>query len=334
MRVAICVNTYRRPDQLREALRSVADLRFGDGRPPAIDVIVVNNDAETSIESMLDDLRPSFPWGLHGLVEAKRGIPQARNRAVRYARSLGVDYVAFMDDDERTAPDWLDRLLQCADRCSGALIQGRVIPEFIDTAPAWATEGRFFEGGRDEAGLRPDQHLPNAATNNLLVKVDVFDSIGLFEEWWQTQGGDDTEFTLRAVRAGFNIIWCPDAIVREWIPPGRMTVRWVLRRGFRSGNTYGLIFRRLNGTGRGFALMVVIALLCLTRMALRQIPALLLDRAERIKRQQEALFAFGTLAGIVGHKYLEYQRPYTGAHFESSVLSTSGEGIGSSPASR
>ncbi len=42
--------------------------------------------------------------------QPQRGIPQARNAALDAARELGATHVAFIDDDETAAPDWLAAL--------------------------------------------------------------------------------------------------------------------------------------------------------------------------------------------------------------------------------
>lgn len=315
MRTAICINTFRRPEQLRGLLDSIAQLRFGNEPAPIVDVIVVNNDADNSVEPVLEEMRRQWPWRLHGLTEPRRGIPQARNRAIQHAQSLAADYYVFVDDDEVVDPDWLAHLLKCARDRGAAMAQGRVVPRFMTDAPSWAIEGHFFEGGRAEKNLVPGQPLVNGATNNLLVRADVVSIVGLFDEWWQTQGGDDTEFTLRAMRFGFHLIWCPEAIVYEWIPPARLSVGWLLKRGFRSGNTYGLIHRRVSTSSRGKILSAFACFAYLGLAVFHQVTSLFSNRAKRIKRRQELFWALGTLSGLLGYKYLEYQKPLVSEHF-------------------
>ena len=309
-RIAVCLNTFRRPTQLRKTLEAIGTLKFDRKPAPQINVVIVNNDSTSGIEPLLDELRPGYPWPLHGLREPRRGIPQARNRAVRHAQSLGVDYCAFLDDDEYPDPDWLARLMSCSERKHAPIVQGQVIPQFMAEAPAWMVEGRFFHGGRDLPALNSGHTLCSGATNNLLVRSDVFTSMGLFDEWWATQGGDDTEFTLRAARFGFMIVWCPEAIVHEWIPSGRMTVRWILTRGFRAGNTRGLIGARQSNNLSSRLLLLAASLLLVTRSSAQLACGCLAKKSKRLNLLQEFIFSIGTFSGIFGFKFLEYERPY------------------------
>ncbi|UCC32144.1 MAG: glycosyltransferase family 2 protein, partial [Phycisphaerales bacterium] len=109
MRVAVCVITCRRPEGLQRLLRALNALTFR-GDPPDIEVIVVDNDADTSAASVCDLLRRDLNWPLRYEVEPQRGIPFARNRAVACAADT-ADFVSFIDDDEVPQPSWLDELL-------------------------------------------------------------------------------------------------------------------------------------------------------------------------------------------------------------------------------
>lgn len=315
MRVGICVCTFRRPEQLATLLAAIAALDFSSDSAPQFDVVVVNNDVGTSVAPVLDQARTKLGDRLHGLEEPRRGIPQARNCGLRHALSLGADYVAFLDDDEWPDPNWLEKLLEGAVVNDAALVQGSVLPEYIASPPAWVREAGLFDGGRDERSLVKGQALTYAATNNLLVRADVVRAVGSFDDWWGTQGGDDTEFTLRAARFGFRIVWWPEAIVHEWIAPDRMTLRWIFRRGFRSGNTYGLICRRLSRSWGSICLlflfsivMVLVAIIKLPWRLLRgKIPAILAVR--------KLCYAVGNLVGVLMLTYREYEMPFVGSDF-------------------
>jgi len=290
-------------------------LRFSSDPAPLVDVVVVNNDVGTSIAFVLDKARVKLGDRLHGLEEPRRGIPQARNCGLRHALSLGADYVAFLDDDEWPDPDWLDKLLEGAVMHDAALVQGRVIPEYMINPPPWALEAGLFDGGRDEKSLVKGQVLTYAATNNLLVRADVVRTVGSFDEWWGTQGGDDTEFTLRATRFGFRIAWWPEAIVHEWIAPDRMTLRWIFRRGFRSGNTYGLICRRLSSSWSSICLLFLFAILMLLFAIIKLPWRLAQGKIAAILATRELCYTIGYLVGVLKLTYREYETPLVGSDF-------------------
>jgi GT2 family glycosyltransferase len=326
VRVGICINTFRRHEQLATLLAAIGRLRFSRVERPDVDVVVVNNDVETGVGEVLEAARATLWFPLHGLDEPQRGIPQARNRGVRHAFALGADCVALLDDDEWPEPDWLDHLLDGARQTGADLIQGRVVPEFLHPPPAWALAWATFDVGRDESSMTTGQSLGHASTNNLLIRREVFERVGFFDEWWETQGGDDTEFTLRAARYGLRIAWWPAAIAHEWIPRTRTTLRWVLRRAFRSGNTYGLICRRLSGTGQSHAFLLAVALIEVMFAAFRFPWPLIGGRSAAIRTLRTLCYALGNLGGVLQFKYREHLHPNVGRDYAATTAANAEAG--------
>ena len=62
--------------------------------------VVVDNDADESSRAVVTAAK--LPWPVVYVVEPERGIPFARNRAVREAADS--DFVVFIDDDEIPEP--------------------------------------------------------------------------------------------------------------------------------------------------------------------------------------------------------------------------------------
>jgi len=63
---------------------------------------VVDNDAEGSGREVVEAFEAEAVgrMGVRYVVEARRGIPMARNRAVEVALEAGAEAVVFVDDDE------------------------------------------------------------------------------------------------------------------------------------------------------------------------------------------------------------------------------------------
>jgi GT2 family glycosyltransferase len=243
-RVAICVITYRRPTGLARLLRAIGELEFRSAPPPAIEVVVVDNDEQRTAEMVCTTAAAQIPWPIRYETEPRRGIPMARNAALRSVRSR-CDFVAFVDDDEEPAPDWLDELLKVQRQYRSEIVSGPVLPRFEAAPAAWMLAGGFYNRPRYLTGHR----LRHAATNNVLIDGKLFVDAGFtFDERLALRGGEDTHFFLRTSGAGYSIVWANDAVVYEWIPPARMTARWLLRRSYRVGNTWSFCERDLSGT--------------------------------------------------------------------------------------
>src|SRR5271165_1715794 len=92
VRVAICISTLKRQELLRHLLNGISQLTFRKVRAPDIEIIVVDNDELKSAEKACRTA--SVPWPIKYVVEQRRGITHARNRAIAEAGS--VDFVAFI----------------------------------------------------------------------------------------------------------------------------------------------------------------------------------------------------------------------------------------------
>ncbi len=240
MRIAVCIITYRRPEGLRRALRALAAQSF-DGPPPALRVIVVDNDETGSARPVCDEARAELPWPLEYAIEPRRGIPFARNRCVEVARPA-ADWVGFIDDDEEPSPGWLTELVRVQAAHHADVVTGPVVPRFAGEVPAWAVRGRLFQRPRFATGTRRNR----AFTNNVLFRAEVFDRVRPhFDERMTMTGGSDALFSRRVHRAGFRIVWADRAEVLEAVPASRMTAAWICQRAYRTGTTNAFIHREL-----------------------------------------------------------------------------------------
>jgi succinoglycan biosynthesis protein ExoM len=230
--VAICVTTFRRRELLRQLLVGISHLRFERMRRPDILIVVVDNDVTRDAADVCDSV--ALPWPAKYVVEPRRGIAQARNRAIREAED--PDFLAFLDDDEVPTPPWLDELLWTQACLDGDVVCGPVLPRFSSSAPEWVKTGKFFSKQVFTTG----QSLESCSTANVLICRKVITSVRAFDERFGLTGGEDTHFFLRVRKAGFNIICSGGAVVYESVPTSRASLRWILRRAYQSGNSWVL----------------------------------------------------------------------------------------------
>jgi GT2 family glycosyltransferase len=137
---------------------------------------------------------------------------------------LQAEYILFLDNDTQIEPDAVHEFVAAADR---DVRIGLVAPK------AFRKKGdsRLLSAGgmgfnpytgtlRDVAGgdidrgqydqYRDVQAGPGFA---FLVRSAVFRKIGLFDETFNPYGWEDVDFSLRAGKAGFRIVYAPKAVV-------------------------------------------------------------------------------------------------------------------------
>jgi succinoglycan biosynthesis protein ExoM len=312
MKVASCVVTYRRPDGLERALEGLARLRFEKVERPDVHIVVVDNDPKRSASAICEKLAHEIGHPLEYHAEPRRGISQARNRAVACAAALGADFMAFVDDDEVTEPLWLDELLYAQRKYAADVVGGPVLPYFYEPVPDWIVKGKFFEQPFERPRYPTGHLLKLTAGGNVLIRTRIFEEMGeYFDEELGLTGGEDTLFFSRAYEAGYKLVWADDAVAHEWTPASRANARWLLRRAYRLGNGRSLYENQANAGS--VARAVRIAKGCgrlgqgLMLLPLSIPLSLIVGRQSIMKAMVLVFRGAGMLAGVLRIRFEEYR---------------------------
>jgi len=297
LRVVVAVLTYRRPADLAAVLPElVAQVGDVGGR-----VLVVDNDPEAGARAAVD----SFGAPVDYVHEPAPGIAAARNRALDEA---DADLLVFVDDDERPRPGWLVALLDTYRDSRPAAVVGPVVSEYEVPPDPWVSAGRFFDRRRLPTGTE----IEVAATNNLLLDLAQVGALR-FDVRFGLTGGSDTLFSRALHRSGSRMVWCDEAVVVDVVPASRVTREWVLRRAYRSGNSWSrtslvladgpaaALGARLSCTARG-------VVRCLGGAARWGIGVLTGSVVHRARGRRTLMRGAGLVAGAWGGVYAEYGR--------------------------
>lgn len=300
IRVAICICTFRRQDLLRKLLLGIARLRFRKVQAPQIHIVVVDNDQSRSAEEACK--ATSVPWPLTYVVEPRRGITYARNRAISEVGA--VDFISFIDDDEAPSAGWLDELLWTQAQFAGDVVSGPVLPNYDLDVAQWVKRGQFFAARNAATGTSRN----TCACNNVLIAAHVLRHVPRFDDAFALSGAEDTDFFLRVFEVGYKIIWSQEAAVYESVSSQRATVAWLLRREYQTGNGWVFCEGARDRSVRTWMLRLCKAAghvaVGLGGTALR---LLLLDRIGMIRSLQRSSLGLGMLAALVGRRFMAYR---------------------------
>jgi len=237
-KVAVGVVTKNRPEMLACLLSSFQQMRTPNGW--TVIFIVVENDVQRNLDAQIDTFRAAVSCDVIYDLEPEQGIPFARNAVVDRAVALGADVLTFVDDDERVAEDWLDRLItglwsRDLDLVGGPLRieaetpsddpwQGAVLA-FLQAKAAKNERNRALKVAQGA-----DQKL-DAYTNNWALRLAFAEQHNLrFDTALRFTGGSDTQFSIAARKAGGRKGWVPEAVVYDRIPDTRLTLGYHYRR--------------------------------------------------------------------------------------------------------
>jgi succinoglycan biosynthesis protein ExoM len=149
---------------------------------------------------------------------------------------LEGDYLAFIDDDQTAAPDWIACLLAAAERAGCAAMLGPVTAVYPPETPGWIAAGDFHSFRAVSVGGR----IYKGYSCNTLIRTDFIRAHGLrFDLSLGRMGGEDDDFFYQLTDAGGVIGYTEDAHVFEPVPASRASLAWLLKRSFRSGQSHG-----------------------------------------------------------------------------------------------
>lgn len=301
--VVVSMLTYRRPRDLMQAIPSIL-AQTTNLRPAATLMVIDNDPAASAREAVL-----AFDAdGVHYVHEPRPGIAAARNRALSEAPANAL--LIFIDDDERPHDRWLESLVNGYLQYRSAAVVGRVVSQYEQDPEEWIRVGRFFERRRMPSGTP----VIAAATNNLLLDLSQIHALGLtFDEKFGESGGSDTLFTRQLNAAGRRMIWCDEAVVTDVVPVARLTRDWVLRRAFRSGNSWVRTSLELaDSSSMRLQVRMKAAGVGTVRLvggtAGLTLGALTTSTGLRARGLRTMARGSGMLAGAAGYTYREYRR--------------------------
>jgi len=229
--INVCICSFRRPELLGQLLTKLDNQQTKNRF--TYSVIVVDNDRARSAEEVVKRFSSTTHLHVTYCVEPEQNIALARNRALRHAEG---DFIAFIDDDEFPAEDWLSSLLETQTKFGVEGVLGPVQPYFDCDPPRWVKKGRFFERPRYKTGYKVNWE--QARTGNVLFKRSILEGIGTpFAAEFNT-AGEDVDFFRRMMGKGCSFIWCNEALVYELVPVSRCTLRYLLNRALLRGSNF------------------------------------------------------------------------------------------------
>ncbi len=227
--VAVIVPTLRRPESLERAVRSLVAQTGVAGR--LREIVVADNDPEGSARTLVERLGSESPVPILWRHAPVPGVATARNIGLA---ATTAPLIAFLDDDEAAAPDWLFQLIR-AHEALDADVTFSPIRGVTPKGTGWARPylDRFF--GRE--GPSDDQLInePFGCGASLMTRATALPGPAPFDvEADQTGGEDDALFTAVRARGG-RFGWAAHAWVEEYAPHHRATLSYALRRAFAYG---------------------------------------------------------------------------------------------------
>jgi glycosyltransferase involved in cell wall biosynthesis len=242
--VSVVLPTYNRATSVLQALGSVLAQRTHH----RYEVIVVDNNSTDDTREQIARVIADGASCVRYVFEGRQGVSNARNTGIAEARA---PIIAFLDDDIRLEPDWIDTIGRVfAARPDVDCIGGKVLPLWDGTPPAWLTHEHWAPLALLDFGDAPQtlsaRNRRCLLSANLACRRELFTRVGRFRPELQRVKDsigsmEDYEWLLRLWDADGEALYVPD--LRAWteVPASRMTAAYHRRWHSGHGHYYALL---------------------------------------------------------------------------------------------
>jgi succinoglycan biosynthesis protein ExoM len=226
--VCVCICTYKRPELLLRALEGVHAQAIGSQL--ALSVVVADNDRNESARAVVSKFGAQAGFRVTYCVEPEQNIAMARNRALQNA---DADLIAFIDDDEFPAENWLAQMLETLLKYKADGVLGPVRAHFEAPPPAWLVASGLSDRPEHATGF--ELQWRQTRTGNTLFRSEILKDVAEPFQKEFGNGGEDQDFFRRMIERSCRFVWCNEAVAYEVVPPERCERRYWWKRALLRG---------------------------------------------------------------------------------------------------
>lgn len=210
VRASVIVVEYDTGHTLGACLDSLERL---SARRDDLEVVVVDNDSPTPVVELV----AAYPRVR--LVRSPRNLGFAGGQALGLSQCSG-DVIIALNPDAEVHPDWLGGMLAPFEDPAVGVVGCKIY--YPDTRILQHAGGVVFGNGRTEHRGRGEvdvgqydrlEDVPYVTGASLAVRREVIDRVGYFCAAYFPAYYEETELCLRARRAGYRVVYTPEAVV-------------------------------------------------------------------------------------------------------------------------
>lgn len=170
------------------------EMLFKHTEPSSFHLIMIDNGSTDGTKEYLVDALSGFEHHTLALNEENLGVISGRNMGYALYQSEPTDYLCFLDNDQFVRSGWLEQYHDFMEKGKYDLAG----------ADAWLMDGSFMPRMNCK---KPNDPYSYVGCGGMMIKKEVVDKIGLFDEQFNPAYFEDPDFNFRARQSGFKIGW-------------------------------------------------------------------------------------------------------------------------------
>ena len=201
--ISLILATIQRTEEVEYFLCKLLEQTYKE-----IEVILVDQNFDDRLITIIHKIKDRIPI-IH--INSQPGLSKARNIGLPYAKG---EIIAFPDDDSWYPPDLLATIIE-------------FFSNYLDwdgitgTASSGKNESSIWKWDRDPGRCTLTNVWQRGMSITCFLTRRVIDTIGLFDKElglgsptpWQS--GEETDYLIRAIKAGYHIQYLPDLLVHH-----------------------------------------------------------------------------------------------------------------------
>ena len=211
-KIGLVTDLYKSDEVLEDFIKSISNQSYKNYH-----LYIVDNSPSIVTENLINNLTLQFP--ITGVTHIKNssnvGVAKGNNIGIELAIANKADYIILLNNDIQfpQANLFLDLVNTAVDRN-----EHLIIPKifYFGSRKIWLAGGKMYNfrgygshfgyNEDDDERFNKDKYFNYAPTCFMLISRKVFEKIGYMDEKYFVYS-DDTDFILRAIRAGFKIFY-------------------------------------------------------------------------------------------------------------------------------
>ncbi|MBP5592319.1 glycosyltransferase family 2 protein [bacterium] len=205
---SIVVCTHNRAALLADCVDSLLNQTVDKNR---FEIIIVDNNSTDDTEAVAKELAKNNN-NIAYIQEKTVGYSAPRNCGWKHASG---NIVAYIDDDEIAAPDWLESIEKAFIEEEPDIVGGIYLIKYDVTPPDWFIESMGGTNKNRQKGILNQRKDCYLAGGNIAFKKKILEkSNGFSDDFNMKNGflmmGEDTDICQRAKNAGFKLFYDPN----------------------------------------------------------------------------------------------------------------------------
>ena len=242
--VSVIVTNYNGAQHLHACFSSLGRLNYPSEK---LEVIMVD---DASTDDSVEFMRKQFPQ--IGIVVNPRNLRFTRT-VIAGVKATSAPLMAFLNNDTRVEPDWLIELVRPFESDPKCAATSAKMLEWDGSRVNFGGgylnfEGRGFEicSGRTP-GAESSEGQPTffACGGGMATRREIYEAVGGFDGDFRMTY-EDVDYGWRLNLLGYNVMFCPRALMYHRSHAWLSTVTYPVRASFLDRNAYQMLFKNLS----------------------------------------------------------------------------------------